>query len=324
MTFNERFQLGERIGSGLCSDVYQAVDLGRNGVVVAVKVTDQDDDVPPHNSRNELKALLRLRELYGEKTQKENHIVQLMDSYQYNGQIKFVFEFFKYDLQGLVFEQSRKKVVFGDRRHSFSRVNRVGVERSTEIVKGIALGLSFIHSAGFIHRDIKPANIMFKDLESPPVIIDFGISWCEPDNYGKEPEAAKITDIATGRYKAPELLFSVRRYSSAVDIWALGIVATLLFSNDCEPIFIPDTDRSDLALLGSILETFGSPSPEKWPEACESSAFQAMSFISSEPKPVGELLPKASENDAILKVFPKMMVYESKRRMTALQIYNEL
>lgn len=68
------------------------------------------------------------------------------------------------------------------------------------------------------HRDIKPENIMFSkkgDLRSIK-FIDFGLS-----HQSKNDEFME-TITGTDHYLAPEMFN--KKYTSKVDIWAMGIV----------------------------------------------------------------------------------------------------
>lgn len=124
-------------------------------------------------------------------------------------------------------------------------------DRADAICLGVAHALAACHKIGIIHRDVKPENILFADASSEPVLTDFGIAWVP--GIGEMP---RVCDIATGEYKAPELLWGLE-YGPQVDLWALGCIWARLISTDTKALFSPYT--SDVALLGAQLDLLGSP-----------------------------------------------------------------
>ena len=61
-------------------------------------------------------------------------------------------------------------------------------------------------------------------------------------------------------YRAPELLFGARKYTGAIDMWAVGcIFAELMLRTP----YFPGT--SDLDQLGKIFAALGTPTEETWP-----------------------------------------------------------
>jgi serine/threonine protein kinase len=103
-----------------------------------------------------------------------------------------------------------------------------------KIIRSIAEGIAVLHSNNIIHRDIKPSNILI-DERGNVKIGDFGSSRV----YNSE--TRQMTPlVGTKWYKAPEMLFGLKEYSSAVDIWSFGclIAEMILF----EPLFPGQTD----------------------------------------------------------------------------------
>ena len=85
------------------------------------------------------------------------------------------------------------------------------------LLKDSLAGLAYLHQTNIIHRDIKPANILL--TREDPVqwkLSDFGMS-----------KMAEVTTTFCGSpmYLAPEIgELEYGAYTTAVDIWALGIV----------------------------------------------------------------------------------------------------
>lgn len=90
---------------------------------------------------------------------------------------------------------------------------RVELNKSITIAKGVLTGLSVIHRRHIVHRDIKPENILL-DGEIPK-IADFGIGRMLRTN-----ELASST-VGTLYYMSPELLSEESQFNT--DIWSFGI-----------------------------------------------------------------------------------------------------
>lgn len=82
-------------------------------------------------------------------------------------------------------------------------------------MKQLLEGLHYIHTNNVIHRDIKAANLLVSN-NGYLKIGDWGLSrsWV--------PGAKYTTRVVTLWYRAPELLLGDRKYTPAVDLWAVG------------------------------------------------------------------------------------------------------
>ena len=86
----------------------------------------------------------------------------------------------------------------------------------------ILRGLKYMHSAGILHRDLKPRNLLVNsncDLK----ICDFGLARAEIPLL--QSHSIVLTDYITTRwYRAPEVLLSWKKYSTAIDVWSVGCI----------------------------------------------------------------------------------------------------
>lgn len=100
-----------------------------------------------------------------------------------------------------------------------------------KIMKDVALGLKCLHDNNYIHLDIKPENMMYKKQNSDVVgvLIDYGLASYNPT---KKPFNTQHPRISRG-YEPPSAFEMFKdkklkypyygKYSSASDIWSLGI-----------------------------------------------------------------------------------------------------
>ncbi|CAG7853763.1 SubName: Full=Related to CDC28-Cyclin-dependent protein kinase {ECO:0000313/EMBL:CCA68031.1} [Serendipita indica DSM 11827] len=104
-------------------------------------------------------------------------------------------------------------------------------------------GTEYIHSLQVAHRDINPGNIL---LTTTGILklVDFGVAW-DPSispfsivgeesvevEQSKESLDDMCAQIATGHYRAPELMYTPKHYNAcATDLWSLGITLSTLFT----------------------------------------------------------------------------------------------
>ncbi|ODQ46802.1 hypothetical protein PICMEDRAFT_11771 [Pichia membranifaciens NRRL Y-2026] len=323
-----------KIGGGRFSDIYRVLksDSENNSAnneeqqLFALKLVDPDDEKPPHNIRNEIKILSDLKNAKEGQDAVIPNVINLISVSSNNIEYGLLFPLLDMTLNHVIKSHIKSRTIFNsDGTMKMRKVNTIPIDSAFKIVVGLMKGLDWIHKNGVIHRDINPNNILFgRENPEMPVIIDFGISYQEPYNNGLEKPNKKFTDIATGIYKAPELLLSKRDYSNKVDMWAVGILITVILSKDGKPIFEQDSMYSDLVLLSNILATFGSP-PSDWSDCKGLTSFDSLNrtFFTKSPKPLEEIVPRLFEEPETLsssklqKTITGLTKYETSERLSA-------
>jgi len=148
------------------------------------------------------------------------------------------------------------------------------------LTRQILSAVGHCHDHGFFHRDLKPENILLK--RRPPATTSSSISvggreeeWiCKltdfslvrriqnhSKNHHLPPTDPPTSYISTRWYRAPEILLKCPRYSSPVDMYAIGCILSELYELD--PLFPGD---SELDQVYRVFGFLGKPTGEKWVE----------------------------------------------------------
>jgi eukaryotic-like serine/threonine-protein kinase len=200
-TLSNRYETGEKLGTGGMSNVYKATDriLERT---VAVKVLAEhlsDDERFVARFKREALAVAKLI---------HPNIVQVYDTGVDQGRHYIVMEY--------VDGRSGAQIL---QRHG-----PVEPDAAAEIGAQACAGLDYAHRRGIIHRDVKPGNLM---VVGGPVgggemivkLTDFGIA--------RAIEQTRITQVGsvvgTAAYLAPEQVRG-EEATPATDVYALGVV----------------------------------------------------------------------------------------------------
>jgi len=133
-------------------------------------------------------------------------------------------------------------------------------------MKQLLEAIFYIHKNGVIHRDIKLANILVSN-DGRLKLADWGLSrsWKPGQKY--------TTKVVTLWYRAPELLFNIAHYSTAIDMWSLGCIFVELLTGDAP--FRGDTEAD---MLKRIFRLCGTPNEENWPGISQTPIFKEMKF----------------------------------------------
>ncbi|MEJ2865796.1 serine/threonine-protein kinase [Actinomycetospora flava] len=184
----ERFQLGELLGRGTCSEVYRAHDL----------LLDRE-------------AAVKIFPVAGDpRIERE---VRLMASMDHPSLVPV------YD----VGHDAGRAFVVMALLEGGSLTDRLadgplGVGETLLAVASVADGLSHVHRAGVLHRDVTPRNVLF-DGDGRAHLSDFGVAFVA--------DAPRITDtgivVGSAPYLAPEQVRG-EAVGAPADVYALGLV----------------------------------------------------------------------------------------------------
>lgn len=276
----KRYEKISFLGEGQFATVYKARDV-TNGMIVAVKKikvgsrTEAKDGI----NRTAIREIKFLRDL------KHPNVIGLLDVFGYKSNVSLVFDFMDTDLE----------IVIKD-----SQIVLIPAHVKAYMIMTLQ-GLDYLHSNWILHRDLKPNNLLINS-KGVLKIGDFGLA----KNYGS-PNKVYSHQVVTRWYRAPELIFGAKIYSTGIDIWAVGcILAELLLRVP----FLPG--ETDLDQLNQIFKVLGSPSEEDWPHVSTLPHF--VQFKPMPAIPFRDIFTASS--DDLIEVLEKMLALNPLKRCT--------
>ncbi|KAI7874648.1 kinase-like protein [Lichtheimia hyalospora FSU 10163] len=215
------------LGAGTFGQVVKCKNI-KTHQIVAVKVV-KNKTAYSKQSMMEVAILEMLNNQFDPEDQ--HHILRLMDTFIHHKHLCLVFELLSVNLYELI------------KQNQFRGL-------STNLVRvftaQILDAMTVLNEARIIHCDLKPENILLKNLESPTIkVIDFGSACHEAQTM--------YTYIQSRFYRSPEVLVGLP-YTSAIDMWSLGCIATELFLG--LPLF---PGSSEYNQVSRIVEMLGVP-----------------------------------------------------------------
>ncbi|MCK5242276.1 SpoIIE family protein phosphatase [bacterium] len=198
-----RYQVGDKLGEGGMSIIYQGMDIIEKKEV-AIKFMKQEV------TSQRIEDVIRFQR-EANAVAKLNHpgIVKVYEIGEDEGISYLVMELIKGKSLSDLLRAGRK----------FSPAEAV------EVLIQIGAALEYVHNAGIIHRDTKPGNIMIKEYEGKTgmqaKILDFGLALVMELAEIKEAEAI----IGTFSYMSPEQTGIIRKpVDERSDLYSLGII----------------------------------------------------------------------------------------------------
>eukprot|EP01119_Soliformovum_irregulare_P017588 TRINITY_DN5250_c0_g1_i1.p1 TRINITY_DN5250_c0_g1~~TRINITY_DN5250_c0_g1_i1.p1 ORF type:complete len:587 (+),score=157.74 TRINITY_DN5250_c0_g1_i1:175-1761(+) len=246
-----KYQVGECLGRGWASRVYQALNSD-SGDIVAIKQIKKsmiDGDKLPRIMR-EVELLKKL---------KHPNVVKFIESIDTEDSLYFVLEF----IEGGSLHRTMKK--FG----TFSE-NLLGIYMHQALN-----GLSYLHAQGVLHRDIKGDNMLLTK-EGTIKLADFGS--CSQAAADK-----KLTSVqGTPHWMAPEVIM-MESPSQGSDVWSLACtIIELLTGNP------PYWNMTSMAAMFAIVDNPHPPLPTTSPSVA---SFLAQAFTKDPAKrPTAQVL----------------------------------
>ncbi|KAM4865440.1 serine/threonine-protein kinase H2 [Thomomys bottae] len=226
-----RYDIKALIGTGRFSKVVRA-EQKTTKKPFAIKVMETREREGREACEAELSVLRRVNHHY---------IVQLMEIFEVPDRVYMVMEL---ATGGELFDRLLTQGSFTERD-------------AVRILQMVADGISYLHGLRITHRDLKPENLLYyhPGAESKILITDFGLAH-SGNNRG---DWMMRTHCGTPEYIAPEVLLR-KPYTSAVDMWALGVITYVLLSGS-----LPFDDESQPKLYKKILKGKYHYIGEPWP-----------------------------------------------------------
>jgi serine/threonine protein kinase len=220
-TFDERSI--KLIGKGTFAEVFIATRKDGNGIN-ALKV------IPGTSSQARIHIE---REISNGRDAVHENIVRLYDSVKAGDDFVLVLEYMP---EGELFDVIELRGKLSD-------------AQSKHIVRQVLTGLAYLHERGIAHRDVKPENILLSG-EWPfytAKLADLGLSRAFAHDQKMH------TLCGSPEYCAPEVMDvpsgHLPDYDSAVDIWAIGVVAYVVLTG-----YLPFGDDNTVILFRRIRE----------------------------------------------------------------------
>lgn len=320
----DSFKIVELISEGSYGVVYKAID-SESGEMVALKKVKVDpmkekDTGFPVSSIREIKALGFLR---------NETIVNLRDviSDASGAVIYLVMDYVPHDLHQKL-KQHLKKARPTPIGNSSSAPSSgpsgnspappatieplFTIANSKSLMYQLLESMAFLHSKNYMHRDIKSANLLVSD-EGKLYLADFGLTkeWTQTGKRQRTPTVVTIT------YRAPELAFGAPDYTTAIDMWSVGLVM-------CELITGKELMRgvkNEIELMSKLVEIFGTPNESNFGKGYSQLAVnQPNTALSLKPQPENKLrnfVPNLSRQGFDL--LSRLLCYDPDKRITAEQ-----
>lgn len=285
----DEFERLNRIDEGTYGVVYRARDK-KTGEIVALKKVKMEKEREgfPLTSLREINILLSFHHPSIVDV-KEVVVGSSLDS------IFMVMEYMEHDLKALMetmkqpFSQSEVKCLM------------------LQLLEGV----KYLHDNWVLHRDLKTSNLLLNN-QGELKICDFGLA----RQYGS-PLKPYTHLVVTLWYRAPELLFGAKQYSTAIDMWSLGCIMAELLSK--EPLF---NGKNEFDQLDKIFRILGTPNETIWPGFSKLPGVK-MNYVKHQYNMLRKKFPATSFtgspvlSDAGFDLLNRLLTYDPEKRITA-------
>jgi serine/threonine protein kinase len=212
MDYKKKYNLKEKIGIGLCTEVYKAENKENNEIraIKIVKLGDVEHHLGNYFSReeviNQLKKEIEYMKICGENN--ENSI-KYYESFETKEEFAIVMELADMNL------------------HEFQKDKKFSPIEIYEILNQLNNTFKIMKEKKIIHRDLKPQNILIKciDDERTKFIVklcDYSMS--EETIFRRFREKKRENKV----YMAPEII-KMNDNDYKCDLWSLGIIIYELY-----------------------------------------------------------------------------------------------
>lgn len=165
--------------------------------------------------------------------------------------------------------------------------------------------LNYIHSYGVCHRDIKPQNVLLDPMRGVLKLCDFGSAKI------LSPDEPNVSYICSRYYRAPELIFGARNYTTKIDVWSAGCVVAEMCLG--QPLF---PGQSGIDQLVEIIKLLGTPC--KYQIRGMNPNYMEHKFPSIRPIPLTRVFPNV-EGDVVA-LFEALFAYAPCDRPSAAKV----
>lgn len=204
-TLEGRYRIDGIIGRGGMGRVYRGTRVATGGAV-AIKVIRAE-------LASNLSAVKRFhREARSASMLSHPHTIRIFDFGQAeSGELYMAMEYLSGRLLGSVIRSA----------------GAMGTAETVKIAGEIAQSLAEAHAAGLAHRDLKPDNVMLVEAVGKRdfvKVLDFGIAKVLSTDSSDSVVTGTGAIVGTPHYMAPELATGERNITTAVDIYAFGVI----------------------------------------------------------------------------------------------------
>ncbi|CCH59776.1 hypothetical protein TBLA_0B09590 [Henningerozyma blattae CBS 6284] len=273
----------KKVGEGTYAVVYLGTKQSTNRRIAIKEIkTSEFKDGLDMSAIREVKYLQELR---------HENIIELVDIFMAYDNLNLVLEFLPTDLERIIKDNS---IIFSP----------------SDIKSWILMTLRGVHHCHrnfILHRDLKPNNLLI----SPNGIIklaDFGLARAIPAAH-----EMLTSNVVTRWYRAPELLFGAKHYTTAVDIWSVGIIFAELM---LRIPYLPG--RDDIDQIDVTFRALGTPTDRDWPQV---SSFSTYNKLQIYPPPSRDELRKRfiAASERALDLMIGMLMMNPFKRWSAIQ-----